>query len=331
VDPDIFVAAHRGEWDRLDALVRRRRRLSGAEVDELVELYQRVSTHLSTVRSRQMDPMLVARLSGLVARARSAVTGVHTPAWREVGRFALRTFPAALYRLRWWSIGAGVGFVLFATAVGAWIASDPQAQAAMGTPEQVRQIVEHEFANYYVEYDSASFAAQVWTNNALVAAQAMVLGVFLVVPAAAVLAFNAANVGAIGGLMVAHDRADVFFGLLLPHGMLELAAVFVAAGAGMKLGWTVIEPGPRPRGRALAEEGRAAVAVALGLVGVLLVSGIIEGFVTGYVEVTWLRIGIGAAAFALFVLYTGVLGRRAVAEGETGDIMERPAAAPVTG
>ena len=80
--------------------------------------------------------------------------------------------------------------------------------------------------------------------------------------------------------MVSHGRADLFFGLILPHGMLELTAVFVAAGTGLRLFWAWVEPGPRTRSQALAEEGRAAFAIAVGLVGVLAVSGFIEGFVT---------------------------------------------------
>ena len=68
-------------------LVKRRRRLTGAEVDELVDLYQRVSTHLSMVRTVSTDSVLIGRLSGLVAQARSAVTGAHAPLWSEFVRF----------------------------------------------------------------------------------------------------------------------------------------------------------------------------------------------------------------------------------------------------
>jgi hypothetical protein len=94
VDVDAYMAAHRAEWRRLDDLVRRRRRLTGAEADELVMLYQRTTTHLSAVQSSAHDPVLVAALSSRVARARGAVTGVHAPQWRVVGRFALVSFPA---------------------------------------------------------------------------------------------------------------------------------------------------------------------------------------------------------------------------------------------
>ena len=80
--------------------------------------------------------------------------------------------------------------------------------------------------------------------------------------------------------MMANDRTSLFFGLILPHGLLELTAVFVAAAVGLRLFWSWVEPGPRTRLQAFAAEGRTAVAIAIGLVVVLLVSGVIEGFVT---------------------------------------------------
>jgi uncharacterized membrane protein SpoIIM required for sporulation len=331
VELDVYAAAHRPDWERLEVLVRRRRRLTGPETDELVDLYQRVSTQLSVVRSSGQDPALVGRLSGLVARARAAVTGAHEPAWRDVLTFFTRTFPAVVYRLRWWWIGATAGTVALSTALGWWIAVDPAVQAALGTPDEIRAYVENDFANYYVEHPGASFAAQVWTNNAWAAAQALIFGVFLCLPTVYVLVLNGANLGAAGGMMFAHGKGDVFFGLILPHGLLELTAVFVAAGVGLKLGWTLIAPGPRPRARALGEEARPAIAVALGLVLVLFISGLIEGFVTGWVHTTWLRIGIGVVAEALFLGYVWTLGRRAVLDGETGDIAARPQTAPVAG
>ena len=93
MDVDAFVLAHRPTWERLEQLLKRRRQLSGAEVDELVDLYQRVSTHLSMVRSASSDAVLIGRLSGLVARARSAVTGAHAPLWSEFARFWTVSFP----------------------------------------------------------------------------------------------------------------------------------------------------------------------------------------------------------------------------------------------
>lgn len=320
MDLDAYVAAHRPTWDRLEALVARRGRLSGAEADELVTLYQRVATHLSVVRSSAPDAVLVARLSTLVARARSAVTGAHTPAWREVSRFFLVVFPAALYRSAPWWVPTAVVFFAVSWGIGWWVAGHPDVQAALAPPEAVRQLVEHDFADYYSSAPAAEFAFGVWTNNAWIAAGCLALGVFLGVPVVNILWQNASNVGVAGGLMWAHDRADVFFGLITPHGLLEITAVLVAAGAGLRLGWTVVHPGPRTRLVALAETGRATVGMALGLAVVLLVSGVIEAFVTPSGLPTWARVGIGVVAEVGFVAYVVVLGGRAVRSGEVGDV-----------
>ncbi|WP_066934110.1 stage II sporulation protein M [Microtetraspora fusca] len=328
MDIDAFVAAHRPTWDRLEDLVRRRRRLAGPEVDELVELYQRVATHLSVVRSASTDAVLVGRLSSLVARARSAVTGAHTPAWREAVRFFTVSFPVVAYRARRWWLGAALASLVVAYVMGAWVAGNPDVQAAVGTPEEIRRLVDHDFADYYSENPATSFAGQVWVNNAWVSAQVIISAVLLGLPIPYILWQNAANVGLIGGLMTAYDKADVFWGLILPHGLLELTAVFLAAGVGLRLGWTVIDPGPRRRGEALAEQGRAVMSVALGLVVVLLVSGLIEAGVTPSGLPTWARIGIGVLAEVLFLVYVAVFGRRAARAGETGDIEHAPDLAP---
>jgi uncharacterized membrane protein SpoIIM required for sporulation len=133
--------------------------------------------------------------------------------------------------------------------------------------------------------------------------------------------------------MVNHHRGALFFGLVLPHGLLELTAVFVAGATGLRLFWAWIDPGPRARSRALAEEGRSAMAVALGLVVVLGVSGVVEAFVTPSPLPTWARIGIGVLVEVTFLTYVFTVGRWACRRGATGDVAARDAgdAAPVVG
>ena len=331
MDVDAFVAAHQAEWDRLDRLVARRRRLTGDEVDELITAYQRTATHLSELRSAGHDPALAARLSTRVARARAAVTGAHSPQWRSVGRFALVSFPAMAWRARWWWLATTVGSLLVALLLGWWIARSPAVQASIVTPAQARQLVNHEFRGYYSQYAATSFAAEVWTHNALLAAVALIFGILLGIPTLLALLDNSVNIGAVGGVMFAHGRGVEFFALILPHGMLELSAVFLAAAAGLRLGWRVIDPGPLPRSRALAEEGRGTVTIAIGVAVALLVSGVIEAFVTPSPLPTWARIVIGVSAEAVFLGYVIILGRRAEAARLSPDMLEAPDVVPVAG
>jgi uncharacterized membrane protein SpoIIM required for sporulation len=300
VDLDSYVAAHSAEWARLESLLGRAsspRKLSGAQVDELVDLYQRTATHLSVVQSAGRDELLVGRLSSLVARARGVVAGGRRASRSDVARFLRVDFAAICYRTRWWWIGATAFFLVVAVGVGGFVATSPEAQLAVAPPEVVQQLVQEDFENYYSSAPAQDFAAQVFTNNAYVAAQAIVFGILLGVPVLYVLAANALNVGVAGGLMAANDRSGLFFGLILPHGLLELTAVFV------------------------------------GLALVLFVSGIIEAFVTPSPLPTWARIGIGVLAEIAFLAYVFGPGRRAVRAGITGDVTGdlrgdvRPAAA----
>ncbi|MCJ1678868.1 stage II sporulation protein M [Streptomyces sp. APSN-46.1] len=322
MDLDVFVSAHRQEWDRLEQLLGRGRRLTGAEADELVSLYQRTSTHLSLIQSSAPDPMLTGRLTQLVARARATVTGVRRAGWRDAARFFTAGFPAAVYRSRRWWIPTALLSVAIGVLIGWWIAAHPEVQAAIAAPEELKQLTKPggQYETYYSSHPAASFAAQVWTNNAQAAAMCLVLGAFLGLPVLWILFLNMANLGVGIGLMASAGRLDVFLGLILPHGLLELTVVFVAAGTGLRLGWTVIDPGPRTRRAALAEQGRAALGMAIGLAVVLFVSGLIEGFVTPSGLPTWARIAIGIAAEAAFLAYVYILGGRASRAGEVGDV-----------
>ena len=105
---------------------------------------------------------------------------------------------------------------------------------------------------------------------------------------------------------------------MLPHGLLELSAIVVAGGAGLAIGWAIIDPGDRTRGEALAEQGRRSAVIALGLAMAFIVAGTIEAFVTPSGLPTSMRIGIGVAACTGFWVYVVVLGRRAAAAGYTG-------------
>ncbi|MEZ7006460.1 stage II sporulation protein M [Streptomyces sp. AD55] len=322
MDLDVFVSAHRAEWDRLDDLLRRRRRLTGAEADELVSLYQRTATHLSVIQSSAPDPQLTGRLSQLVARARSAVTGTRRASWRDVTHFLAHGFPAAVYRARHWWVPTALLSTAVAALLGWWIGTHPEVQSAIAAPSELRELTRPggQYETYYSSHPAASFAAQVWTNNAWAAALCLILGVFLGLPVLWILFQNMLNLGIGFGLMSSAGRLDTFLGLVLPHGLLELTAVFVAAGTGMRLGWTVIDPGPRTRRDALAEEGRAAIGMAIGLALVLFVSGAIEGFVTPSGLPTWARITIGVVAELAFLVYVYVLGGRAARSGQTGDL-----------
>src|SRR3989440_3348327 len=285
MDVDTFLATNEASWDRLSWLVgragRRVGRLSPEELEELVSLYQRTATHLSYARTTYRDPALTASLSSLVARAGAVGYGSRPRTLRALGQFFAVTSPAAVwYSRRFIAVSAAL-LLVPAFAVGLWVASSPRAVEATG-PKAVREAyVNQDFEQYYRSAPASEFASQVFTNNVQVSIYAFAAGIAFCLPTAFILMFNGANVGVAGGLFASVGQQAKFWGLILPHGLLELTAVFIAGGAGLRLGRAPIRPGrPTPRA-ALAEEGRRALAIVAGLVVVFLAAGTIEGFVTG--------------------------------------------------
>lgn len=321
MDVDAFAAVHRDTWSRLEELCDRPPS-SVAEVDEFVSLYQRTTTHLSLVHSTSPpDPYLVPYLSWLVARARSRAftEGYRPPAHVSLLRFFSRSFPAALYRLRWWWLGVMAFSLLYIAGTWWWLSAHPEALVAAGSEEGARRYVDHSFVEYYSRYHPASFFLQVFTNNAWLSARLVVAGL-LGLPVALALHGNLAGLAAAGALHDHYDRVGQFFGYILPHGLLELTGLFIAAAAGLRLFWSWVEPGPRTRLSSLGAEGRSMVGVALGLVALFATAGAIEAGVTPSGWSTPVRIGIGAAVEAAFFAYVFVLGRRAARDGATGDV-----------
>ncbi len=327
MDLDAFSAAHRAEWTRLRELARMRR-LSGAHVDELIALYQSGSAQLAAMTSVAGRPAHAEELSLALSRARTRFTGTGADPLRRLTAFFLVQLPAALYRVRWITLAVAGATIAVAVAYAVWIATTPGAFAALGSDAQLRRYAESDFVSYYSDNPEASFAGQVWTNNAWIAAQCVAFGITGVwVPYA--LLGNAQGLGQSAAVMAHYGRLDHFFLYIAPHGQLELYSVFTAAAAGLLVFWSWIAPGARRRSRALAEDGRALFTIVVGLVLSLLVSGIIEGFVTRQDWPWAVKIGIGTVALAAFACYQWLLGGRAARAGQTGDLDEFAAGARV--
>ncbi len=320
MDTEAYAAARKEQWELTDTLARRSR-LSGADADELARLYHATSRDLSVMRTHAPDPQSVGQLSILLARARVRLTETDNFSLTAVARFFVVVLPLAFYRVRWWTLIAAGLFVIIAVASGVAFYQTPALQSQMGTPSMLKHYAYQDFTDYYTVFPSSDFAARVWTNNSWVAALCVATGITGVGPLY-ILYQNAKGVGQAGAVLTMFDRTDVFFLSILPHGLLELTAIFVACGAGLALFWAWVSPGTITRMESLGRAGRTLALVAVGLVFVLGISGVIEGFVTGSDLPSAVKIGIGALALAAYWAYTLILGSRAARAGKSGDLSE---------
>lgn len=281
---DRFAGERADRWTRLDELVGRAKgrpeRLGADDVRRLGSLYRSAAADLAVARRRFPSDPVVARLETLVGRARHLVydapasrgslrSFVTTGYWRRV-----RERPALLL------VALGLLFVPLAAST-VWALRDPGAAAGL-VPAPFRAVTEPRPGGSLglSPGESTAFSAQIFTNNIRVAFFAFAGGVTIGLVTAGLLAYNGMLIGTILGLAAGSGNGPVFVELVVAHGVLELSCIAVAGMAGLRMAWAIVDPGRRGRGAALRDEARAAVEIALGTAVWLVISGIVEGFVT---------------------------------------------------
>jgi uncharacterized membrane protein SpoIIM required for sporulation len=311
-----FAAERAARWDELEQLVvsahGRPERLGPGRVRRLGALYRGAAADLALARRRFPADPVTQRLDDLVGRARFLVYD------SEPARGSLAAFLARGYwrRVAERPVPLMVSaLLLFAPAVLAalWALDDPGAAAGL-VPEQFRAVVDPARRGTDLGLspaEEAAFSSQVLTNNIQVTFLAWAMGLALGIGTAAVLLYNGLTLGAVGGLTVEAGRGDFFVELVAAHGVLELSCIVVAGAAGLRLGWSLVEPGLLRRVDALVAEGRRSVEIVLGTAPWLVLAGLIEGFVSrqgraaGPVTVIGLLVG---------ALYWGLVGWRGRSE-----------------
>ena len=325
MDLDRYLTTHRPEWDRLRQLTSKvnssSSKLPRSELDEFVALHHRVSAQLSFARGFYADPGLVTELNTLVAGS-NAVLYRRTSSTRSAfRRFFSISFPGAVWHIRKAVLVSFLALALPWAATAIWLGNDAEALDLAIDEETRNALVERDFEEYYSSSAAEEFAVKVLVNNIQVSFLAYALGVTFGLGTLFILAFNGFNVGASHGVFIAAGAQGTFFGLITPHGLLELSAVIIAGAAGLSMGWALVRPGDRTRARAFGIEGRRSIAVIIGLVLAFIVAGFIEGFITPGLPL-WPRIGVGASIWLAFVTYIVVFGKRAALAGFTGLITE---------
>lgn len=303
---DRFVAERSAEWAELaqllDAARGRPERLGPARLRRLGGLYRAAAADLATVRRRWPAEPEVARLEGLVGRARLAVYA------RSARRGSVRSFLATGY---WRRVRERPGPLLASTVLllgpivvaGVWGATNPALASLMTGMATSTDLGLTGDA-------SAVMSAEILTNNIQVTFLAFAGGITAGVVTALMLLFNGALVGVLGGVAVAAGYGQVFAELVVPHAVLELSCIVVAGAAGLRVGLALIDPGRRRRGEALVTEARTAAELALGTAPWLVLAGLVEGFVTpaggGLVLALVVGFGLGALYWALVLWRGGV-------------------------
>lgn len=317
-----FVERRQAGWQRLEQLLqfaerRGLRRLDPEEVSELGTLYRWVTSDLAFATARAYDPTLQAYLNRLTARAHAAVYGGGSEGGlSRVLRFYARTFPLEVKNSRW-PILLSVAIFLGSAALAYYLIHELPLNAYVLLPAQlIEPIHKGLHASNFVPMEKAigspTMSAFIMQNNIRLAFLAFAGGITLGIVTLYVLLFNGLMLGGTAALYVDAGFGRDFWATIAPHGIIELTAVQIAAGAGLLLAGGVLAPGRLRRRDALKRNAKRAGILIIGVASMLVVAGMIEGFFSPQNYSESIRLLFGAATAVAMILYF-IAGSRATA------------------
>lgn len=286
-------------------------RLQPSELEELGRGYRRLTSDLAIARRDFPQDRVTRYLEQLAGRAHPAVYQREAGRWGDVLEFFTTGFPQAF---RDAAAYTAIAFALFSgpfLAVFLAIQLDPSLGRIMPLPPAFVDGVERGENWLRIEGPSRSLAASlIMVNNIQVAFLAFAGGVLLGLGTVYVLVNNGLAIGATSGLAAAYGLGGPLVDFVSAHGGIELTVVFIAGGAGLRLGHSVLAPGLCTRASALALAARGAVRLLFGCVPLLMIAGTLEGFVSPSSLPTAAKLGVGGTATILLYAYLLLAGRR---------------------
>ncbi|MFN8651362.1 MAG: stage II sporulation protein M [Gemmatimonadales bacterium] len=310
-----LVARKSARWEEFQAMADRAARqgldsFAAAELPDFAARYREVAADLARARTYRAAPNVLSRLERLVAAGHNTLYRDERRTGQRAWQFLLRECPAGIIEAR---RAVLLAFLLFALpALGGYVLLREQPALAQEVlPETMLERAEAGHARQlegkgYVEEAAEKrplMASYIMTNNIRVAFSCFAGGIFAGVGSLVLLAFNGLSIGAISGHFANVGLLGYLWTFVIGHGVLELFAIWVAGAAGFLLGKAFISPGELSRGEALALAGRLAMRMIGAVVVLLVIAGLIEGFVSASGEPLAFRLAVSGASVVFLLAY----------------------------
>ena len=311
-----FRVEREADWLKLEvlldrALTRSAKALSKDELLELPRAYRSTLSALSVARATSLDKELINYLESLCTQAYFFIYGTRSTFWERVFSFFGQGWPRAVRSL--WRETLASALVTFVSMFAAFMLTQsdpdwyysfmPADLAGDRTPAASTESLRAVLYDKGEGGDLSVFSASLFTHNASVAIFAFALGFAFCVPTVLLLVYNGFILGAIVALYAERGLGFEIGGWLLIHGVTEIFAIILAGAAGLRIGWSVVSPGKYSRLAAAAEAGKTAAVVLAGVVLMLAVAGLLEGFGRQLIAQDTVRYGIAATSALLWGAY----------------------------
>lgn len=279
-----FVKQHRQEWKQLEhfltTLHKSRHAITGSDIDQFHRLYQKAAQNLSYSQTYFPKEEVTFYLNGLVSKSHNLLYKDQISSMKQIRHFFGAKFIGLLVEQWKFIIVAMILFILGALGSFFSVLNDPLHLYSI-LPANIAQGVDPtQLGSSDGAVDSSLMSANIMTNNIQVAILAFAGGVTFGLLTVYLLIYNGIIVGALAALFWHHGKTYDFWAYIVPHGMIELTAIFIAGGAGLLMGYKLFVPGNLSRLYQLKRHAKRSVQLLLGTIPLFVIAGIIEGFIT---------------------------------------------------
>jgi len=305
-----FIEKRKANWKRLEELidqartVRGLRSLSRDEVRELARGYRRAASDLAIARVESRDQRLVSYLNNLVIRAHGMIYRTESKGGRAILDFYLYDFPVIFRQTFRYTLA--VFLIFMAIAIPSFFATwrnDDFADFAYLSRPAVQKIKDHQSWWEELNKQAPVGAAAIITNNIIVGIITFAFSVFPVVGTVNILKNTALQFGAINALVFKYGMGHTLWAFVAGHAVLEFTAIFIAGGAGLMIGLSLLAPGERTRREALVENGAVAIKLMAGCFPMFVTAGLIEAFISPLPIHSGYRFAVSAATAVILASY----------------------------
>lgn len=301
---DQFYHSRQADWKTLTQLLDRSQgnlhQLSPEEINTLGRLYRAATSDLALAQRDFPGHRVTTYLNQLVARAHAVIYRGEPFALKRLLRFITTGFPATFRETFPFTLAATLLFIIPALLAGLGTWSQPET-ARWLLPVEVQDVtaeIEKKQLWTDIPIEERPYASSfIMRNNIQVAFLAFGGGALAGLFTVWVMINNGLILGGLTGLTAHYGLGFELWSFIIGHGVIELSVIFMAGGSGLMLGWAIIRPGLLRRRDALALAARKAVRLIVGCVPLLVMAGLIEGFISPADTIPWIikwSVGLGS-------------------------------------
>jgi len=295
-------------WSKLEALLNQSAKdglksLTRSDLQELSLLYRQTAADLAAIREDRGSVHFARYVNQLLVRAHNTIYSGRRASAKSIFSFFWETYPAT-FRRNWKHCLMSVTIFLVAGVVGAALTyQNPDFKVKILGPQMVETIDRHEMWTHSIVGIKPLASSAIMTNNMSVGFTTFAFGITAGLGTIYMMAFNGLLIGVIGMACRLSGMSLQLWSFVAPHGVLELPAIFIAGGAGLRIAQGLLFPGVLPRRESLARAGLEAAKLVLGTIPILIIAGLIEAFVSPTGLPIPLKFSLAGALFVLLAAY----------------------------